>query len=71
MIENNNIIGLDTDMERIESMANPPRRFYRTRAEAQKKRRTGERVYYKRGEGYYVRRPTSREKTIWEQLLGG
>jgi hypothetical protein len=52
-------------------MTNPPRRFYRSRIEAERNRKQGERIYYKRGDGYYIRRPTSREKTIWERIMEG
>jgi len=37
------------------------RRYYDTRSDAESKRRKGERIYYKAGEGYYIVRPKKRD----------
>ena len=68
--ENTKLGESDSENEEEEKMPEPPRNFYKTRAEAEKNRRRGERIYYKKGKGYYRRRPQPREKTIWEKILG-
>jgi hypothetical protein len=40
-------------------------KYYPTRAEAEKRRRKGDRIYHKKGKGYYIVRP---RKSFWEKL---
>lgn len=39
-------------------------RYYKTRSDAEDKRRKGDRIYYEPGKGYYIVRPKKRE--WWE-----
>lgn len=45
----------------------PISRHYRSRQEAERNRRKGDRIYRDK-EGYYIRRPQS--KSFWEELFG-
>lgn len=40
------------------------RRYYRTRKEAEAKRRKGERIYYTPGKGFYIVRP--KKRSSWD-----
>lgn len=67
-IEENNKLD-EKDLESGDDMVREPSRYYRTRREAETNRRRGERIYYRAGKGYYIRRP-QQKKSFWEVFLG-
>ena len=42
-------------------MRKPPSKFYKTRKQAEDKRRAGQRIYRLAGKGYYIRQPKSKD----------
>jgi len=65
--ENTNKDTKDLENEGIEvAEKKPVSRYYKTKWEAEKHRRSGERIYREAGKGYYIRRPVKKRKKWWE-----
>ena len=58
------------EIEEEEMAIKPVSKYYKNRQDAEKNRRRGDRIYHKPSKGFYIRRPTPKEKTIWEKILG-
>lgn len=57
--QNNNKEKKDIENKGVDEMAEkkPVSKHYKTKRGAEKRRRSGERIYHEAGRGYYIRRP--------------